>query len=214
MSSRWDARAAQSIVYSVDDFRYAAYQLLCSQVLYESVAGHATSYRIVKSNLSAFQDYFEDMGVEVGLVEEHQYCFARPRLARGRSYTVQETLMALVLRKLYHEQATTGVLDHGCAVVSLEQLKAAYTGATGRPWIDRAGELKALFRLMQRYGIARLQEEAGAEAGQQPYVVVIMPGIERLLDEAELARIAAFNAATPATADTDTAAQGTDDVPD
>jgi hypothetical protein len=48
---------------------------------------------------------------------------------------------------------------------------------------------------MRRWGIARLSDEDGSQPGDdadQPYVVVIRPGIAEVLGEAALARIALF----------------------
>jgi hypothetical protein len=57
------------------------------------------------------------------------------------------------------------------------------------------GKLAALMQWMRRWGIARVSDEDGDQFGyevDQPYVVIIRPGIADVLGEAALARIALF----------------------
>ncbi|MBK6927244.1 MAG: hypothetical protein IPH15_06675 [Comamonadaceae bacterium] len=57
------------------------------------------------------------------------------------------------------------------------------------------GKPVALMQWMRRWGIARVDDEGSSQLGHdgdQPYMVIIRPGIAEVLGEAALARIALF----------------------
>jgi hypothetical protein len=109
---------------------------------------------------------------------------------------VDQTLLALVLRKIFDEETRSGHHDeNGEVACDLVTLEVKYKQATGGRELATSGKLVALMQWMRRWGIARLSDEDGSQPGDdadQPYVVVIRPGIAEVLGEAALARIALF----------------------
>jgi hypothetical protein len=109
---------------------------------------------------------------------------------------VDQTLLALVLRKIFDEETRSGHHDeNGEVACDLVTLEVKYKQTTGGRELATGGKLVALMQWMRRWGLARVSDDDGNQFGHdanQPYVVIIRPGIAEVLGEAALARIALF----------------------
>lgn len=193
MPKDWSAYAKDKddkSFYEEDDFRNAAYQLLTQQVLYEKEKSDRVAYQIVNTHRMQFREAFDLFGMDIDFDDAYRYCAAIPRTSRRTQLTLVETLLMLVLRKIYHEQAVHADLVDGSAFISIDELQEAYRAETGRELPTTARELDPLMDAMKRFGILRkTQAEAGSA---QPFGLEIRPGIERLVNENMLTRMAAY----------------------
>jgi hypothetical protein len=99
---------------------------------------------------------------------------------------------------IYHATETrSGHHDeNGEVACDLVTLEIKYKQTTDGRELASGGKLISLMQWMRRWGIARVSEEDGDQFGyeaDQPYVVIIRPGIAEVLGEAALARIALFS---------------------
>lgn len=176
-------------IFEDDDFRSAAYQLLTQQILYEADKPDRVAYQLVNSHRHAFREAFDLFGMDVEFDSDYRYCAAIPRVLRRTQLSLLESYLILVLRKVYHEQTIHGDITNGAAHVSIDELQEAFRAETGRELPTTARDLDALLETMKRFGILR---KTATEAGDpQPYAIEIRPGIEKLVSENMMTRMAA-----------------------
>lgn len=190
MARDWKPAPELATIYTEGDFQQAAYQLLTSQVLYAAERFQSNAYRIISAHRSQFIENFRSLlNVDVVFNDTHRYVMARPRGERRVALPLLQTLLILVLRKIYDERGRRGDLDKGEAEVGLVELMEAFKASTGRELPRSSGDLAALIDEMRRFGIARRTTIASPDG--QPWSVVIMPAVEQLIDESWAARLAA-----------------------
>jgi len=195
MPRTWSHIAENSGIYEEQDFEAAAYQLMASQVLYESEQTQRSSYHLIARYRNEFKEAFRLFGMDLTFDDAARYVAAVPTRANRRALlTLQESQLVLVLRKLYHEQASRGALEEGAtAIVTIDELRSAFQAATQRELPGSAREIAALIDLMQRFGIAkRIRCE---EEGLQPFDIAILSGIQTLVNEATLMKLSEHYAA-------------------
>jgi len=166
----------------------AAYKLITSQVLYEQEPMQRTAYRTVRRNQAAYRELMDLFGLELLCDDSNRYCAVVPRDVRSMPLPLDDTLLILILRKEYHDRASRGEVDGGGrAIVTIQDLQAAYLQATNRKLPDQAGELREVINRLRRYGLAKaLDNDPGAS---QPFEVAVLPAIAELVNEAVAARI-------------------------
>lgn len=180
--------------YNPQDFRNAAYQLLYSQILYETTSGHGTSYRLIDRYRDAFREAFDLFGIALKFDSDYRYIAAIPNAEKQLPMAKSDALLLLVLRKGYHEQALQGNLGAGIATLSIEELRELYRGETARELPKEVGELKELLSHMRACGAARLPPtETGSE---QPFDIAILPGITVLVSETAIGKLTEYAANT------------------
>jgi hypothetical protein len=101
---------------------------------------------------------------------------------------LSETRLALILRRLYDDKMHATDIVAGEAFIDLAELERAYKDILHRELPDH-GDLKSLLHAMKRYGIARVEEVAD----EQPFKVIIRPGIVDVLGETALLQLAAHS---------------------
>ena len=201
--SHWDAieEKTKSIV-TTDLLEATAYRLVSEQVLYAADIKSRTSYSLVEQYERDFSHALAPLGVKLLVNRRLRFACAIPRHAKASLATTEQTLMALVLLSMYEESGRAGRLnDDGEVVCDLVELGEKYRVSTNRQ-MPIAGKLEELMRSMKRWGIARTMADEqdgppGQEERDQPFVVVIRPGIMEVLNEAALVRLAQFAAAAP-----------------
>lgn len=172
--------------YEAEDFEVAGYRLVTEQALYEAVARQRSAYRIVKEHEKHFRAMCALLGMELHVNAELGYCAARPTRAATVKLRIEPTLMALVLRKVYHQARQDGEDVNGHVLISLTELAPVYEESTQREFPSRQRRtLIDLFETMRRFGIAR--RILGEQDDGQPFAVEILPAIEFLLDEKAIA---------------------------
>jgi hypothetical protein len=182
--------------YEPQDFRNAAYQLLSSQILYETTAGQGGSYRLIDRYRDAFREAFDLFGIALKFDSDYRYIAAIPSADKQLAMPKLDALLLLVLRKGYHEQAIQGNLDAGVAMLSIEELRELYRAETTRELPKEVGELKDILGRMRAFGVTRLPHtEPGSE---QPFDIAILPGITALVSEVALGRLTEYAANTRA----------------
>jgi len=196
MSFWTDAAAATKNVVTEDDFEAAANRLVTEQVLYAADRGSKVHYGLIRDFERDFKRALEPLGYLVRVNSQLRYACAIPKHAKTSTATVEQTLLALVLRKIFDEETRSGHHDeNGEVACDLVTLEVKYKQSTGGRELATGGKLVALMQWMRRWGIARVTDEAGNQFWHdtdQPYVVIIRPGIADVLGEAALARIALF----------------------
>lgn len=190
MPKAWDSIAEDSKDYQVTDFQKAGYQLVCAQILYESNSHQRVAYRLIREYQTQFREAVALFGLDLFVDDMYRYCAAIPRAQHRVALPLDDTLLVLVLRKLYHEQASKGALtDEGSAVVSIEELHSAYNATTHKELPSTRRDLGALLDQMKRFGIAKEAKET--ESADQPFDVEILPGITRVVNEDTLMKLSA-----------------------
>lgn len=200
MPKNWERCAQDDEIYrSERDYQSAAYQLVTEQVLYETDLRQRTAYHVINRHRGAFKEAVALLGLELFFNDDYRYCAAVPREVRMTPLSVQDTLLVLVMRLMFHDRAVRGELDMGRAIVSIEDLLTTYKGKTGRELPSRAGELRAAIDGLRRCGLARaIDAEEGSE---QPFDIAILPAIAELVNEAAASRLTGFLDASTATAE-------------
>lgn len=191
----WNDVLHDDKIYDANDCRNAAFQLLSCQILYETTSRHAASYRLIERYLSAFREVFDLIGVQIHLNSTYRYLAAVPMASKMPEMRKTDAMLLLVLRKAYHEQASHGSLDHGEAVLGIDELQEVYRVETGRELPGEKGALEAALAPMKACGAIKLRDADS----DQPFDVVILPGIEALVNEGTLARLSEFSVAAPQT---------------
>lgn len=191
-----NAVEATGNVATEDDFEAAASRLVTEQVLYAADRGSKVAYGLIRDCEREFRKALEPLGYSVRVNSQLRYACAIPQHIKNSPVTVEQTLLALVLRKVFDEEIRDGHHDeNGEVTCDLVTLQMKYEQTTGGRELPAGGRLAALMQWMRRWGIARVLDDAGNQPGSdsdQPYVIVIRPGIADVLGEAALARIALF----------------------
>jgi hypothetical protein len=195
MPRSWTSLAETSDLYEEQDFESAAYHLMAAQVLYEFETPQRVAYALVTRYRTEFREAFRLFGMDLVFDDAARYVAAVPDRANRRSVlSLVETQLVLVLRKLYHEQASHGALEEGSiAIVTIDELRSAFQAATRRELPATAREIAALVDQMQRFGIAK--QVKWEDDGVQPFDVAILPGIQTLVNEATLMKLSEHHAA-------------------
>lgn len=196
MSFWANAAEATKNVVTEDDFEAAANRLVTEQVLYAADRGSKVAYGLIRDFEREFKRALEPLGYVVRVNSQLRYACAIPKHARTSPVTVDQTLLALVLRKIFDEETRSGHHDeNGEVACDLVTLEVKYKQTTGGRELATGGKLVALMQWMRRWGLARVSDEDDSQFGHdvdQPYVVIIRPGIAEVLGEAALARMALF----------------------
>lgn len=184
----WERLAAQSNgLYEESDYQQAAYRLMMEQVIYAGDRGCRGPYEVVTRHLGAFRDVFEQFGMTITHNPHHGYVVAIPRHAFGVRMRLEETRLALLLRRVYDDRINAVDIVDGEAFVTLEELEQLYKELLGRQLPDR-GEMRELVRSLKRNGMAREIESED----DQPFQIAIRPAITDLLGETALLQLAAY----------------------
>jgi len=170
------------------DFELAAYRLVTEQVIYWSDRRSRAIYSTIERYFSSFADALNDVGLDVKLNPHFKFICAVPRFGANLPVSVQETLFALVLRKVYDAAIHSGDVNEGEYTIRLDELDQLYRDATQREF-PRRGELQGIVSAMERYGIVRRIDDVD---GEQPYDLVIRPAIVDILGEQALHRLDAY----------------------
>lgn len=186
--ANWERLAAQSNgLYEEQDFQQAAYRLMMEQVIYAGDRGGRVPYELVTRHLGAFRDVFEQFGMTITHNPHHGYVVVIPRHAFGARMRLEETRLALLLRRVYDDRINAVDIVDGEAFVTLEELEQLYKDLLGRQLPDR-GEMRELVRSLKRNGMAR---EIEAE-DDQPFQIAIRPAITDILGQTALLQLAAY----------------------
>lgn len=196
MSFWANAVEATKNVVTEDEFEAAANRLVTEQVLYAADRGSKVAYGLIREFERDFKRALEPLGYVVRVNSQLRYACAIPKHAKTSPVSVDQTLLALVLRKIFDEETRSGHHDeNGEVACDLVTLEVKYKQLTGGRELATGGKLAALMQWMRRWGLARIADEEGdlpEHDADQPYVVIIRPGIAEVLGEAALARIALF----------------------
>lgn len=178
--------------YTADQFEAAAYRLLSEQVLYAADRRSRVAYALVEQFEREFAQVLAPFGVKLRVNRQLRYACATPSHEKSTPASEEQTLLALVLRKVYDEAARMGEMnDDGEVVCDLVALEEKYRQDTGRA-LAKSTKLEQLLSTLKRWGIARTSEEdeTGRHDVDQPFVVVIRPAIADVLGEQALLRLA------------------------
>lgn len=189
--ANWERLAEQSQIYVAGDYENAGYRLLVEQVLYASDRRSRTAYDIIVKHLGLFRDVLGQLGVSIIHNHHMAYLVALPNQAVAEKMRLSETRLALVLRLLYDDKMHATEVIGGEAFVDLIELERAFKELLGRELPDPPS-LREQVDALKRYGIAR-REDATDE---QPFMIVIRPGIVDVLGESALLQLAAHATAT------------------
>lgn len=184
--ANWERLAEQSQLHTVGDYQQAGYRLMMEQVLYASDRRSRTAYDLIVKHLGSYRELLGKFGMTVVHNHHMSYLVATPNQYVAEKMRLSETRLALVLRRLYDDKIHATEVIAGEAFIELVELDRAYKDLLGRELPDQS-DLKELLLAMKRYGIARI-EETGDE---QPFQVVIRPGIVDVLGETALLQLAA-----------------------
>lgn len=200
MSFWANAAEATKEMATEDDFEMAASRLVTEQVLYAADRGSKVAYGLIRDFERDFKRALEPLGYVLRVNSQLRYACATPRHVKTSAVSVEQTLLALVLRKIFDEETRSGNHDeNGEVACDLVTLAVKYKQATNGRELAMGGKLQTLMQWMRRWGIAKIvdDESVGAQIvsgrdADQPYIVVIRPGIADVLGEAALERIATF----------------------
>jgi len=190
--ANWERLAAQTNgLYEEQDFQQAAYRLMMEQVIYAGDRGGRVPYELITRQLSIFRDLFQQFGMTIVHNPHHGYVVAIPRHAFGARMRLEETRLALLLRRVYDDRINAIDIVDGEALVTLEELEQLYKELLGRQLPER-GEMRELVRSLKRNGMAREIEAAD----DQPFRIAIRPAITDILGETALLQLAAYSVGT------------------
>lgn len=184
-------------IYTVDQFESAAYRLVTEQVLYSADRRSRVAYALIEKFERDFASALDPFGVKLRVNRQLRYACAIPEHAKVTPATVEQTLLALVLRKIYDEAARMGdTNDDGEVLCDLIDLEEKYRQTTQKT-LPTTGKLEDMLNSLKRWGIARAYQEDSDALGTQPYAVMIRPGIADVLGEQAMLRLALLT--TPGT---------------
>lgn len=200
MSFWTSAAEAEGKAVLEEDFEAAAYRLISEQILYAADRGSKVAYGLIRDYQKEFNRALEPFGVTLKVNSQLRYACAIPLHAKTTPVTVDQTLFALILRIIFDEETRAGNHDeNGEVAVDLVTLEVKYKQATGGRELASSGKLKELMQWMRRWGIARIAVDDASplardgHQSEQPYIVIIRPGIADVLGEAALERLAQFS---------------------
>jgi len=189
--ANWERLAEQSQIHVAGDYENAGYRLLLEQVLYANDRRSRTAYDLIVKHLGAFREVLGQLGVSITHNHHMAYLVATPNQAVAEKMRLSETRLALILRRLYDDKMHATEVVAGEAFVDLIELERAFKELLGRDLPDQA-TLREQVDTLKRYGIAR-REDATDE---QPFMIVIRPGIVDVLGENALLQLAAHATAS------------------
>lgn len=180
----------QDGLYSIDDCKQALHQLLTHQCLYRRFLHHVTAYRVISANRQEYEEAVELAGYRLYFKDRLEFCCIVPDVAKETPLDMQQTAFLLVLRRLYHDQASVGNLSlDGDAIVTVEEVVSTYRAMTGKPLDKTQGVMKGLIKFAWHSGLAR--EVDPPDDDPQPFAVAILPGIAEVLSEHAVGRLGA-----------------------
>ncbi|MCK6231495.1 DUF4194 domain-containing protein [Stenotrophomonas indicatrix] len=182
----WDKVAEQSQLYVADDLRKAGYRLVMEQVIYGTDARSRGAYEILTKYLASYRELLANLGMAVIHNPHMSYIVAVPNQYIAEKMRLGETRLALVLRRLYDDKMYATEIVAGEAHVTVHDLEAAYKDLMGKELPENAA-LRDLLAALKRYGLVRLEEAHD----EQPFTVVVRPGIVDVLGETALLQLAA-----------------------
>jgi Domain of unknown function (DUF4194) len=190
MSKQWETLAERSDgKYTIEDFEIAAYRLVAEQVLYHSDKHSRVAYWLIKDYFREFEQVLDPLGIDVEVNSLLGYVFAKPRHAKAGSATVNQTLLALVLRSIYDEAMQSGqVNDNSEVACDWIELEEKFRLATGRE-LPAKMELNALVRQFKRWGIARMADGQDIEDTDVEACLLIRPAIVEILGDTALQKL-------------------------
>lgn len=195
MSFWTNAEEATKGVVREEDFEAIAYRLISEQVLYQADRKSRTAYGLVREFDTEFKRALAPLGIQLKFNSNLRYVCAIPTRIRQPA-SVEHTLLALVLRKIHDEESRiTNYNEDGEVECDLVTLGIKYRQATGGRELPSGNRLLTLMASMRRWGIARSETDERAlliETAEQPYVIIIRPGIMEVLGETALERLAAL----------------------
>lgn len=199
MSQYWENIADKSDKqYVAEEFQSTASRLLAEQVLYYADRQSRMAYGMVERFERDFKHVLSLVGSGLIVNRQLRYACATPDNGKAGTANTAQTLLALVLRKIYDEQARTGQLnDDGEVICDLIELEEKYRLSTsGKRELPGRCELESLVKTLKRWGIVRKMDEQEftdtAAGSDQPYVLAIRPAIVDLLGETAISRLAQF----------------------
>lgn len=199
MSQFWENIADKTDKqYEAEEFQSTASRLLSEQVLYYADRHSRMAYGMVERFEREFKHVLSMVGSGLIVNRQLRYACATPDNGKAGTANTAQTLLALVLRKIYDEQARTGQLnDDGEVICDLVELEEKYRLSTsGKRELPAKGELESLVKTLKRWGIVRKMDEHefvdSAAGSDQPYVLAIRPAIVDLLGETAASRLAQF----------------------
>lgn len=184
--ANWERLAEQNPLYAVGDYQRAAYRLMMEQVLYASDRKSRTAYDMIVKHIGVYRELLDKFGMIVIHNHHLSYLVATPSQYVAEKMRLPETRLALILRRLYDDKMHATDIVAGEAFIDLAELERAYKDILHRDLPDQS-ELKTLLVAMKRYGIARIEDVAD----EQPFQIIIRPGIVDVLGETALLQLAA-----------------------
>lgn len=182
----WDRLADQSQFHEVEDYQRAGYLLMTRQVLYASDRNSRLAYELIVQHLGLYRELLRDLGMEVTHNASLAYLVATPSQYVAEKMRLDETRLALILRRIYDDKIHATEVTAGEAVVDLVTLERAYKDLTKREMPDKAS-IRELLATMKRYGLVSLTDADD----EQPFQIVIRPAIVEILGETALLQLAA-----------------------
>lgn len=196
--SYWELIASRTDgQYTTEEFESAAYRLVSEQVIYHSDKHSRVAYGLIERFSRHFETALEPLGIDIQVNSLLRYVYAKPRHGKAGSASVNQTLLALVLRSLYDEAIRSGqVNDNGEALCDLIELDEKYRLATGRELPSRA-EFDAIIKQFRRWGIVKVADENStdeldSDADLNLYIM-IRPAIFEILGDSALQRLGSWS---------------------
>jgi hypothetical protein len=192
--SYWELIASRTDgLYTAGDFESAAYRLVTEQVIYHSDKHSRVTYGLIERFLRNFETALEPLGIDVQVNSLLRYVYAKPRHGKAGSASVNQTLLALVLRSLYDEAIRSGqVNDNGEALCDLIELDEKFRLATGRE-LPLKTEFYSIIKQFRRWGIVKIADEQSAEEldsdADLNLYIMIRPAIFEILGDTALQRL-------------------------
>lgn len=183
--ANWERLAEQSQIHTADDYRGAGYRLMMEQVIYASDRGSRITYDLIVKHLAIYRDLLGQLGMTIIHNSHMSYLVAIPSQYVAEKMRLSETRLALVLRRLYDDKIYATELVAGEAHVTVHELERTYKDLMGRELPDTT-DLRELVLAMKRYGLIRLEEAED----EQPFVIVVRPGIVDVFGETALLQLA------------------------
>jgi hypothetical protein len=180
---------------TAEELTTAALRLATEQVIYYSDMRNRGVYWAIAGNEHEMRRVLDPLGLDLTIDPNLRFACAVPRFAKTGPATVNQSMLALVLRMIYDSYAQLGQMnDYGEVECDIVELEEKYRLLTGRELPSR-GELTTLLHTLNRWGIARRHTDddevpvKDIDFGSQPYIITIRPAITVLLGEATLQRL-------------------------
>jgi hypothetical protein len=155
------------------------------QVLYASDRNTRTTYELITQHLSTYRELLSQLGMTVIHNTHMSYLVAIPDQYVAEKMRLQETRLALVLRRIYDDKIYATEVVAGEAWVTIHELERAYRDLMSRA-LPETNELRELCKALKRFGLVRLEDAED----EQPFIVVVRPGIVDVLGETALLQMA------------------------